>query len=124
MEPPPHIAQLLDTLAEFNPVVSVEESAHRLRFERDTKLVAVLWPNHVGEVFFEFMKSGELLLAESVEYYENETGPEQAADVAQIVQNFLLNEVKVAESGQILKHKVLQSYRSGKWLSVFESASP
>jgi hypothetical protein len=69
------------------------------------------------------MKGGQLLLAESVECYENETGPEQAEDVVRIVENFLLNEVKVAESGTFLKRKELQSLRGGKWLSVFESTA-
>ena len=120
---PQHIEQLLSALARFKPIVVEERDAYRLRFESDLKLVTVLWPNHVGEVFFDFSKTGELLLAESVEYYENETKSEQAEDIACIVQNFLLNEVKVVESGRLLKRQELQSYRSGGWWSVFKSGA-
>jgi len=123
MEQPSHIDTLLKSLARFNPEVAAEEDAYRLQFERDTKIVTVLWPKHVCEVFLDFTKDGELLLAESVEYYENENGPEQAQDIARIAQNFLLNEVKLAESGRFLKRTELQSFRGGKWQSVFESAA-
>ena len=123
MELTPHIIQLLKALAQFDPVVVEEEDAHRLRFERDTKVTEILWPRRVGEIFFDFIKGGEVLLAESIEYYQNETQLQQAEDVARVTRNFLLNEVKVVQSGPLLKRRELQSYRSGKWLSVFESAA-
>ena len=123
MELPSHIATLLKSLAQFDSDVAADEQAHRLQFECDTKSVKVLWPKHSTEIFLDFTKGGELLLAESVEYYENETGPEQAQDIALIAQNFLLNEVKVADSGTFLKRRELQSFRSGQWLSVFETAA-
>ncbi len=123
MKHPAYIVRLLKSLAQHNPAVSAEENAYRLRFARDLKLVEILWPNQGSEVFFDFMNSEELLFSESIEYYEKETGMEQAEDVARVVQNFLLNEVKVAEAGLLLRRRELQSYRSGKWLSVFEAAA-
>jgi hypothetical protein len=120
---PAHIALLLKSLTQHNQAVTAEENAYRLRFNRDSKLVEVLWPNQGNEVFFDFMNREELLFSESVEYYENETGLQQAEDIARVVQNFLIDEVKVAEAGLLLKRRELQSYRSGKWLSVFEAAA-
>ena len=120
MESPSHIGTLLKILARFNPEAVAEDDAYRLKFENDAKTVNVIWPTEASEVFFDFTMGGELLLAESVEYYENETELEQTQDVASIVQNFLVNEVKLAESGTFLRRKELQSFRGGKWLSVFK----
>ena len=73
MEPPAHIETLIKHLAQFNPEQNAGDSAYRLRFERELKMIEVLWPMQGGEVFLDFMKSGELLLAESVEYYDSQT---------------------------------------------------
>jgi len=123
MERPSHIEQLLKSLAQFQPVVAAEQDARRLRFQSGRKVVVVLWPNQVGEVFFDFMQDTEVLKAESVEYYAAEDQVQQAEDIARVVRNFLLNEVRVAELGVLLKRTELQCNRGGMWMSVFESTA-
>ena len=120
MEPPSHIAQLLNSLASFTTTVAHEAGAHRFHVQHGVKSVVVLWPSELGEVFFDFINEGQVLLAESVEYYEAESPVGQAEDVAKVIGNFLLNEVKVCQSGVLLKRQELQAYRGGKWQSVFQ----
>ena len=119
MEVPAHIALLLNSLSRFNPVVSAGSDSHCVRFEHGEKAAKLTWPTQVAEVFFDFMKDGEIVLSESVEYYDDETRSEQAEDVARVLLNFLLHEVRVVQSGAFLKHKELQSCRGGEWLSIF-----
>ena len=121
MEPPAHIAHLLNGLTQFNPTLAVDPSAYRLDVESGTKKVTVLWPSEAGEVFFDFHKDGQVLLSESVEYYEGEPQDDQAEDISRVVMNFLLNEVRVVHVGRLLKRHELQSNQSGRWLSVFQS---
>jgi len=119
MELPPYIALLVKTLSPFSPTFEAQKDAHEMRFQRRPKAVTVLWPNQIGEVFFDFMADGELLLSQSVEYYGDEIGAEEATDVARTVENFLLNEIRVTEVGWFPKRTELQYLCGEKWRSVF-----
>ena len=120
MELPPYITLLVKSLSQFSPTLKAQKDAHEMQFERSPKAVTVLWPNQVGEVFFDFMEDGELLLSQSVEYYGDEIGAEEATDVARTVENFLLNEIRVTEVGWFPKRTELQYLCGEKWRSVFE----
>jgi hypothetical protein len=119
MELPPYITLLVKSLSPFSPNLNAQKDAHEMHFERSPKTVTVLWPNQVGEVFFDFMADGELLLSQSVEYYGDEIGAEEATDVARTVENFLLNEIRVTEVGWFPKRTELQYLYGEKWRSVF-----
>ena len=119
MDLPPYIALLVKSLSPFSPTLNAQNDAHEIQFERSPKAVTVLWPNQVGEVFFDFREDGELLLSQSVEYYGDEIGAEEAADVARTVENFLLNEIRVTEVGWFPRRTELQYLCGEKWRSVF-----
>jgi hypothetical protein len=114
-----HIKLLVDALAEFSPSQSVDGGVHRLAVTYEAKSVVVVWPQSLGEVYFDFLESGEVLLAESVEYYDEEPPAEQAQDIAQVVRNFLLNETRLVAVGRLLKRQELQHRNQGTWVSVF-----
>lgn len=119
MDEPAQIRQLVEALADFTPSLSVEKGAHRLAVKHHAKSVVVVWPHSLGEVCFDFLEDGEVLLAESVEYYDEEPPAVQAQDVAQVIRNFLLNETRVVAVGTLLKRQELQCCNGGNWVSVF-----
>ena len=121
MELPAHIAHLLNELTQFMPKVAAKESANRVEVEDKKKRVEVLWPNHAGEVFFDFVEEGLVLLSESVEYYDEEAKNEQAEEIAEVVRRFLLHEVRVTSVGHIFKRQELQINQDGRWLYIFQS---
>jgi hypothetical protein len=123
MDMPPYIDLVIKSLSQFSPTIKAQNDAHQMQFERSQKAVTVLWPNYVGEVFFDFHKDGELLFAQSVEYYGDEVGEEEAADVARVVENFFLNDIRIAELGWFPKRRELQYQQGGKWRSVFECSA-
>ncbi len=123
MDLPPYIALLVKSLSSFSPTLKAQDEAYEMQCERSPKAVTVLWPNQVGEVFFDFMEDGELLFSQSVEHYGDEVGAEEATDVARTVENFLLSEIRVTEVGWFPKRKELQYLCGEKWRSVFVNSA-
>jgi len=123
MEQPRHIASLLSSLAEFDIEVTVAKGAHRVRVQRGSKATEVLWPQGLTEVFLGFTIDGRAVYSDSAEFYEGESQLEQVEGVARVVRNYLLHEVKVMQSGSLLKRKELHSFRDGQWQSIFLSQS-
>lgn len=105
-------------LRRFAPSVKLEEEAYRVTVEVGCKRVEVLWPKN-AEVFFRFEDEGVVLLAESLEYYEGESRPEQLEDVARVVENFLVNATRVTVVGTFLRRTELQYCKDGCWRPIW-----
>ena len=110
----------MQALSEFAPTMEVVSGAYEIFAAHGPKLVKLGWPVGIAsEVYFDFIENGDVILSESVEYYEGELAPEQIADVARTVANFLLHPTKLVEFGRFFTRKQLQYQEGLQWKSVF-----
>jgi hypothetical protein len=121
MERNPKIEQeIIDSLKEYSAVITCEKQSYKVTANNDIKNITITWPYPLMEVFFDFAENKEIIMSESIEFYENETEEDLRDYIVNITKRFFNLPVRIETLGKLLKRKELQVYQNSEWCSIYD----
>lgn len=112
--------EIVESLKEYSAAITCENQSYKVTVNNDIKSITITWPYPLMEVFFDFAANKEIIMSESIEFYENETGEDLCDYIIKITKRFFNLPVRVETLGKILKRKELQVYQNSEWCSIYD----